>query len=322
MTRYQTLDRTKIRLRPIAERGHDLLVGDIHSLQSPENEFPHPHFPTVIQAIKNARHNDRPVVLMMGGHPIKLGLSRYLIDLMENDWMTHIATNGAGIIHDFELATVGGTSENVAQWIACGQFGLWQESSRLNDVITAAARRNEGFGEAVGRTLVETSADHAEISLCAAGWRLGIPVTSHVTIGGDIIHPHANADGSAIGQTSFTDFLIFANSIANLEGGVFLNVGSAVTGPEVFLKALSAARNLQGGEPKNFTTVVFDLVSLPDEYHVGPPGKEHPLYYYRPWKTLLCRTVSEGGQSIYVQGDHRVTIPALWSQLHDEQCLT
>jgi hypothetical protein len=174
------------------------------------------------------------VIVLLGGHPIKLGLSRYLIDLMERGWITHVATNGAGIIHDFELAHVGGTSEDVAKWIQVGQFGLWQETSRLNDIIREGAARGEGLGEAVGRTVEEECFPHRDVSLCAAGWRLGIPVTSHVTIGGDIIHAHPNCDGAALGATSYTDFLIFAESIRHLEGGVFLNIGSAVTGPEVY----------------------------------------------------------------------------------------
>jgi hypothetical protein len=258
------------------------------------------------------------VILFLGSHPIKLGLSRYLIDLMERGWITHLATNGAGIIHDFELALVGGTSEDVAKWIQVGQFGLWQETSRLNDIIREGAVRGEGLGEAVGRTIEEERFPHRDVSLCAAGWRLDIPVTSHVTIGGDIIHAHPNCDGAALGATSYTDFLIFAHSISQLEGGVFLNIGSAVTGPEVYLKALSMARNVsrqEGKEIRHFTTAVFDLVPLPDNWRDGTPGKDDPFYYYRPWKTILTRTVADGGQSFYIQADHRQSIPSLWQAL-------
>ncbi|MEO8498234.1 MAG: hypothetical protein ABI614_24475 [Planctomycetota bacterium] len=144
---------------------------------------------------------------------------------------------------------------------------------------------------------------------------MSLPVTSHVSIGSDIIHSHANCDGAALGKTSCTDFLIFARAIQQLAGGVFLNVGSAVTGPEVYLKALSMARNVARQSHQqicDFTTAVFDLVQLPPNFREGPPTKDHHQYYYRPWKTILVRTVADGGQSFYFGADHRVTIPNLW----------
>jgi hypothetical protein len=272
----------------------------------------------LVQAILVARRAGHPVVLILGGHPIKLGLSRYLIDLMERRLITHLATNGAGLIHDFELALVGGTSEDVARYIKEGHFGMWQETARLNDIIRAGAARGEGLGEAVGRTIAEERFPHRDLSIATAGWRLGIPVTCHVTIGADIIHAHPNCDGAALGATSYTDFLIFARSIQDLEGGVFLNIGSAVTGPEVYLKALSMARNVarqKGEHIRHFTTAVFDLVPLPENWRDITPTKEDPWYYYRPWKTILVRTVADGGQSFYIRGDHRDTIPALWHLL-------
>jgi hypothetical protein len=254
----------------------------------------------------------------MGAHPIKLGLSRFLIDLIDCRLITHLATNGAGLIHDFELALAGGTSEDVAKWIRAGQFGLWRETGRLNDIIRLAASRGEGLGEAVGRVIEEERFPHRDLSIAAAGWRAGFPVTCHVSIGSDIIHALPNCDGATLGQTSYTDFLIFASAVQDLEGGVFLNIGSAVTGPEVFLKALSMARNVahqEGRHIRRFTTAVFDLATLPDNWRTGPPAKDDPLYYYRPWKTLLVRTVADGGKSFYIRGDHRQTIPALWQQL-------
>jgi hypothetical protein len=251
---------------------------------------------------------------MMGAHPIKLGLSRYIIDMMRRGLITHVATNGAGIIHDFELSLGAGTSENVPRWIQAGQFGLWQETSKLNDVIAAGAFRSEGLGEAVGRYIVESKHRRSDLSIAAAGWQLGVPVTCHVSIGSDITHSHANCDGAALGETSYRDFLIFAATIRNLEGGVYLNVGTAVTGPEVYLKALSMARNLarqQGESICRFTTAVFDLMDLPADFRSGPPSKQHAMYYYRPWKTILVRTVADGGDSYYFCGDHCQTIPAL-----------
>lgn len=315
MSRYAQFDRSRIRLRELAERGHDLALADCLPLAAPEEPFDHPEFGDLVERIVAARRAGRPVIAMIGGHPIKLGLSRFLVDLIARRLITLLATNGAGIIHDFELALVGGTSEDVPKWIRQGQFGLWSETSRLNDIIVDAARQGEGLGEAVGRVIEEEAFPNRGLSIAAAGWRAGVPVTSHVGIGSDIIHAHANCDGAALGATSFTDFLIFAHAVEQLEGGVFLNIGSAVTGPEVYLKALSIARNVaraEGREIRHFTTAVFDLVTLPDGYRQGPPGKDHPQYYYRPWKTILVRTVADGGQSYYFCGDHRRTIPTLW----------
>lgn len=318
MSRYPQFDRQRIELKPLAERGHDLVWSACCPLRPPREQFAHPEFPELIARILAARKNGRPVVLMMGAHPIKLGLSRFLIDLIERGFITHLATNGATVIHDFELALVGGTSEDVAKWIPVGQFGLWRETSGLNDVICEAAERNEGLGEAVGRVIQERNFTHRDLSLAAACWRNRVPLTCHVSIGSDIIHSLPNCDGAALGQTSFTDFLIFAHAIEQLEGGVYLNIGSAVTGPEVYLKALSMARNVarqDGREIRYFTTAVFDLVTLPPNYRVGTPSKSDPGYYYRPWKTILVRTVTDGGASFYFAGDHRHTIPALWYEL-------
>ena len=318
MSRYEMFDRELLALGRLAERGHDMTLGQLSPLEPPAFPFEHPEFEDLVRAIITARQADRPVIVMMGGHPIKVGLSRFLIDLIERRMITHIATNGAGIIHDFELAMVGGTSEDVAKWIQVGQFGLWHETSRVNDIIVEAADRGEGLGEATGRTIEEQAFPNRAVSIAAAGYRSGVPVTSHVSIGSDITHAMQNCDGRALGQASYTDFLIFARAIQNLEGGVFLNIGSAVTGPEVYLKALSMARNVarqHGQEIRSFTTAVFDLVGLPSDFRKGPPGKDHPLYYYRPWKTILCRTIADGGTSYYFQGDHAQTIPTLWNLL-------
>jgi hypothetical protein len=318
MSRYELFDRKQIILKDLAERGHDLHAADCKSLDARFEKYIHPEFAELVEHIVAARRQGRPVIIMTGGHMIKLGLSPYLIDLIERGIVTHLATNGAGIIHDFELALGGGTSENVSKWIERGQFGLWQQTSRLNDVISQGAQRGEGLGEAVGRTIVDEQFPFRQLSVAAAGWRLGVPVTSHVGIGSDIIHSHANCDGAALGATSYTDFLIFTTSVAKLEGGVFLNVGSAVTGPEVYLKALSMARNVatqRGERISDFTTAVFDLVELPANYRQGPPAKRHPQYYYRPWKTILVRTVADGGRSYYFSGDLAQTIPTLWQEV-------
>lgn len=314
MSRYSLFDREQIALADLSLRGHDLTADNCRRLDDPFERYDHPEFPRLIDHIVEARTRQRPVILLTGGHPIKLGLSRYLIDLIERGLITHVAANGSVLIHDFELALGGGTSENVPKWIARGQFGLWRQTSLLNGIISEAARRGEGMGEAVGRVIEERRFVHRELSVAAAAWRLGVPMTVHVGIGSDIIHAHPNCDGAALGATSYTDFLIFARAVQDLEGGVYLNVGSAVAGPEVYLKALSMARNVarrQGGEIRHFTTAVFDLVDLPDDYRDGTPAKDHPQYYYRPWKTILVRTVADGGQSFYFRGNHAATIPSL-----------
>jgi hypothetical protein len=318
MSRYRLFDRQRIELRDLAERGHDLRSDDCWPLEPVDDPYPHPEYPELVEAIVLARQAGRPVILMTGAHPIKLGLSRFLIDLIERGVITHLALNGAGLIHDFELALGDGTSEDVPRWIRAGQFGLWKQTGLLNDVIAEAAQLGEGMGEAVGQFIEKQRFPRRDLSLAAAGWRQKVPVTVHVGIGSDIIHAHANCDGAALGATSYTDFLIFARAIQDLQGGVFLNVGSAVTGPEVYLKALSMARNVarqDGRQIADFTTAVFDLVELPSEYRHGPPGKEHPQYYYRPWKTILVRTVADGGRSYYFRGDHRQTIPTLWQEV-------
>jgi hypothetical protein len=317
MSRYELFDRSRIELKSLSERGHDLSPDACFELDAAIEPFEHPDFSKLTEAIVQARKNDRPVILMMGAHPIKLGLSRFLIDMIERGVVTHLATNGAGMIHDFELALGTGTSESVPKWIKRGQFGLWKETGRLNEIMIEAADRGEGLGEAIGRVIEEEEFPRRDLSIAAAGYRCGVPITSHVGVGSDIIHSHASCSGAALGETSYTDFLIFARSVEKLEGGVYLNIGTAVTGPEVYLKALSMARNLarqEDREIRHFTTGVFDLIPLPDGYRKGPPSKEHPMYYYRPWKTILVRTVADGGTSYYYPGDHKQTIPSLWRE--------
>jgi hypothetical protein len=318
MSRYPQFDRRKLRLRPLMERRNDLKLTDCIPVAAPAPPFQHPEFPQLIEAIVNARNEGRPIIWMIGAHVIKQGLNHFLIELMEQGWITHLATNGAGVIHDFELAYQGGTSEEVAHYIKQGEFGMWSDTGRINEITFEAAARDEGLGEAVGRSIEEQRLPNRTSSVFAAGWRCGVPVTCHVAIGCDIIHQHPNCAGAAVGAASYTDFLIFAHAVSQLERGVFLNIGSAVTGPEVYLKALSMARNVarqQGDQICHFTTAVFDLVPLPGTARDGTADKSHPQYYYRPWKTILVRTVADGGRSYYFCGDHRATIPNLYQQL-------
>jgi hypothetical protein len=292
---------------------HDLTLERFYRLGDPVPPFDHPALPVIADRIVQARRNGAPVILLMGAHVIRAGVSRFLIDLMERGVLTHIAMNGAGPIHDFELALVGATTESVARYIREGQFGLWQETGWLNDAIKQGYAAGLGMGEAIGKFIAEGDFPHKDISILAAGYRLRVPVTVHVGIGYDIIHEHPNCDGAALGATSYTDFLIFAETVAHLEGGVVLNFGTQVMGPEVFLKALAMARNVahqEGRRIDRFTVAVFDLVPL-GEVQSEPP-KDDPRYYFRPLKTLLVRTVASGGESFYVQGDHRLTVPNLY----------
>jgi hypothetical protein len=273
----------------------------------------------VAEQIFRARKEGAQVILMMGAHVLRSGVQRYLIDLMERGLITALAGNGACAIHDYELALVGATTESVARYIREGQFGLWEETGRLNDIISTAASENMGLGEAVGREIETGGYPHRDLSVLAAAYRLDIPFTIHVGIGYDIIGEHPNCDGAALGATSYTDFLIFTRVIQQLGAGVVMNFGSAVMAPEIFLKALAMVRNVasQGGENgPPFTTLVCDLHALPAGYRREAP-KDNPDYYYRPWKTLLVRTVADGGASYYVKGDHARTVPGLWTALRD-----
>jgi hypothetical protein len=313
---FPQFDRSKLRLKPLIERVHDLSLDRFYRLDDPIPPFDHPALDAIADRILRARRKGAPVLMLMGAHVIRAGVSRFLIDLMERGILTHIAMNGAGPIHDFELALIGATTESVARYIREGQFGLWEETSWLNDAIKRGYEEGLGMGEAIGKFIAEGNFPHKDISILAAGYRLKVPVTVHVGIGYDIIHEHPNCDGAALGATSYTDFLILAHTVSQLEGGVVLNFGTQVMGPEVFLKALAMARNVahqEGRRIEHFTTAVFDLADLGEV--TGEPPKHDPRYYFRPLKTLLVRTVAGGGESFYVQGDHRLTVPNLYRRL-------
>jgi len=316
MNDAEVFDRSRLRLRPLAQRAHDL---DLAALQSLGGDGPVPDdLRAVAERIRAARAAGRPVILMMGAHVLRAGVQRFLIDLLERGLVTLVAMNGACVIHDFEFALVGATTESVARYIDTGEFGLWEETGRINDIVNAAhARGGVGMGEAVGEAILAGDFPHKAISLLAACRRLGVPATVHVGIGYDIIHEHPNFDGAAAGATSYRDFLRFAAEVERLEGGVLLCFGSAVMAPEVFLKALAMARNVAGRAGRSvsrFDVLVADLRELQGDLCVEP-DRSDPAYYFRPWKTLLARTVAGGGQSRYLRGRHEQTIPALWRAL-------
>jgi hypothetical protein len=310
---YPQFDRSRLRIQPLADRKHDIDLSSQLPLDAALPPFDHPALPVLGRRLAEARAQGRARILLMGAHVVRAGVARHLIDLMERGLIDHLALNGAGPIHDWELALVGATTESVARYIRTGEFGLWRETGRMNDVVRAAAAAGLGLGEALGKEILEGDFPHRGFSILAAAARLGVPATVHVGIGQDILHEHPNCDGAAFGAASYTDFLVFTQAVTRLEGGVLLNFGSAVMGPEVYLKALAMARNVahQEGRPvRHFTTAVFDLVPLEGDTRQQAP-KTDPRYYYRPWKTILVRTVADGGESFYVQGDHRVTVPHL-----------
>jgi len=318
---YLTFDRRQLRVLPLSQREHDFSIGQVLPLDAVVRLHDSPDMETIAARIVEARRRDRPVILMMGAHVIKVGLSRFVIDLMERGMLTHVGVNGAGAIHDYELALIGATTESVARYIHEGQFGLWEETGRLNDIVRQGCGEGMGFGEAVGQAIAEGDFPYRDVSILAAGYRLRIPVTVHVGIGSDITHEHPNCDGAALGQASYLDFLIIADSVSKLQGGVLLNLGTAIMGPEVYLKALAMARNVahqKGEEINRFTTAVFDLQDLGPDPHRTPP-KSEPAYYFRPLKTILVRTVQDGGESFYIRDYHEATLPALHRLITNEE---
>ena len=254
-------------------------------------------FRRVVAAIVNAARQQRGVVLMLGGHVVKTGLSPVIIELMRRKVVTHLAMNGSAAIHDYEVARFGATSEDVAAGLRDGTFGMADETGRgLNDAFAAGQKAKLGMGEAVAEALSrEGSLAHAELSVLLAAYRLGIPSTVHAALGAEIIHQHPSADGAAIGDTSLRDFRRLAASLPSLQdGGVVLNLGSAVIMPEVFLKALTIARNLNEGRPTGFTTCDLDMQR-----------------HYRPRVNVVQRPVLAGGEGFEITGHHEIMVPLL-----------
>jgi hypothetical protein len=256
----------------------------------------------IASAVVEARMRKRAIIWGIGGHVIKTGLAPILIDLMRRGFVTAIAMNGSGVIHDFEIAVAGWTSEDVEISLGSGEFGMAEETGRLiNEAIKRGIVEDCGVGEAVGSSLIEMKPRHAEFSLLYQAYQMRLPVTAHITIGTDIIHIHPHADGSAIGAATYRDFLLFTALVKELEsGGVYLNIGSAVTLPEVFLKAVTVVRNL-GHSLKNFTTANFDFIQ-----------------HYRPLTNVVRRPVANGaGRGYSITGHHELMIPLLAAAIID-----
>lgn len=256
----------------------------------------------ITQRIVAAVRAQRPVVLGMGAHPLKVGLSPLIVDLLERGLLSAVAMNGAGIIHDFELAFQGATSEDVAEALGDGSFGMARETGEfLNIAIRdGVAQPGVGIGRAVGERIHNAGLPYAHLSVLAACARLGVPACVHVAVGTDIIHMHPQVDGAALGEGSLRDFHLLSSIVAQLEGGVFLNLGSAVILPEVFLKALSLARNL-GYTVNTFTTVDLDFVR-----------------HYRPMVNVVTRPTLQGGRGFHLTGHHEILFPLLCAAVLEE----
>jgi hypothetical protein len=312
-SRYQTFDRSRLAIKPLAEREHDLHLDHWLALEDEMPAYEHHDLDEIAKRLRRAKEAGAARVLILGAHVIRAGVNRHIIDLMERGAIDHLAMNGAGAIHDYELARIGATTESVDRYIRAGEFGLWRETGELNDWVGEARDLSLGLGENVGRRILASEFPHRTLSILAAAYRLSVPATVHAGIGYDITHEHPNCDGAAYGDASYRDFLIFAHTLERLEGGCVLSFGSAIMGPEVYLKALAMVRNVarqEGRKIASFSTAVFDLVPIRGDFH-KELDKSDPGYYFRPHKTILVRTVADGGESFYFQGEHRATLPAL-----------
>ncbi|MFA5146135.1 MAG: hypothetical protein WC515_01985 [Candidatus Omnitrophota bacterium] len=300
------IDLTKIKTIPLNARKCKVSIKDFAGLTAKGSSFADFYaalpdilvssdLKSLVDAIVDARRRKKMVITMMGAHVIKCGLSPLIIDLMKRGVVKTVALNGAGIIHDTEIAMIGRTSEDVGEGILDGSFGMARETaSFINEAINRGFTKGIGIGEALGGQIARQKLPNKKFSILAAGYELNIPVTVHVAIGTDIIHQHPSANGEAIGEGSLLDFRNFIYSVSRLEGGVALNFGSAVVLPEVFLKALTVSRNL-GHKVEHFTSANFDMIRQ-----------------YRPSQNILSRPTSKGGKAYNIIGHHEIMIPLLY----------
>ena len=302
-------ERTSLRRIPVADRPNKVEPADFAAPPVPGARFAEffdslPHIlqaealRSVAEGVAEAVRRDRACLWMLGGHVVKTGLTPILIALMARKAISHIAVNGSTVIHDYETARFGGTSEDVEAGLADGTFGMALETGRdMNLAIRAGRDDGLGLGEALARDLAGRSdVRHPDLSLLLASRRLGVPITVHAAIGAEILHQHPEADGGAIGDTSYRDFLTLSQVMQELDdGGAVLNVGSAVLLPEVFLKALTVSRNLSDGKPRGFMTADFDMIR-----------------HYRPRMNVVERpTRTGGGKGYQITGHHEIMIPLL-----------
>lgn len=309
MKRYRPISLKKIKTYPLSRRKSKVAMDSLSSVYSGGASFKEflgglpdilgaKDLKSVVKAILEARKRGRPVVLGMGAHPIKVGLSPVIIDLIERGVVTAVAANGACIVHDFEMAFIGRTSEDVAEALCKGSFGMARETGKhLNEAIKRGVAKGLGIGGSVGRFIEEGDFRHKGLSIFGACRRMGLPASVHVALGTDIIHMHPQADGRAIGEGSMRDFRLLASVVADLEGGVYINLGSAVMLPEVFLKALTVARNL-GHRVEAFSTVNMDFIQ-----------------HYRARENVLRRPTAPKGASYALTGHHEIMFPLLAAAL-------
>ena len=295
------LDFSKIKTIPIKQRKNKVKLSNLIRPENSKVLMDSIELNDLVYRTINASVRNKQIIVMMGAHVIKTGMSLLIIDLMKKGIINHIAMNGAGPIHDFELALIGETSEYVENTIEDGTFGMIEETGRiLNDAIKEGAKNNLGCGYSIGKKISDLNLKNKEYSILYNAYKLSIPVTVHVAIGTDIIHQHPSCDGAAIGKTSYQDFKIFAESVSKLEGGVILNLGSAVILPEVFLKALTIARNL-GYKVEKITAANFDMNN-----------------HYRPRENVVTRPTSLGGTGFTIIEKHEKTIPTLHKLIVDK----
>ncbi len=305
MTDWKPIDLEELKTYPLEERASKVNVDDFGEpwkpgrgladwVQSLPSILAGSDFRCVVEAIVRAVQTRKPIILAMGAHPIKVGLNPVLLDLLDRGILTGVALNGAGIIHDAELAMTGNTSEDVPAQLKSGRFGMAGDTADfLNESIAQGAKHDQGLGRAIGAKLAASNFPFKHLSLLAGGFERNVPITVHVAIGTDTLHFHPSADGAAIGKTSHLDFRIFARLVSKLEQGVFINLGSAVILPEVFLKALSLVRNL-GHEVRRFTTLNMDFIRQ-----------------YRPQTNVVLRPTLSGGAGYTLVGHHEIMFPLL-----------
>ena len=301
------LDFSKLKTYPLKKRQSKVKTGQLGRLCRPgasigdfldslPDVFAAKNLKRVAKAIVQAKRKGKPVIFGIGGHVIKCGLSPVLIELMRKGWISSIAMNGSTAIHDFEMAFAGQTSEDVDEALSNGSFGMAEETGRLiNEALIEGSKKGLGAGETLALTVSRgRHYSFKNLSVLAQSEKLKVPVTIHIAVGTDIIHQHPVCQGEAIGKTSMADFRRFCSTVADMNGGgVFVNFGSNVILPEVFLKALSVARNLKG-KVSHFTTANFDMIR-----------------HYRPYENIVRRPVLEGGDGFYIIGHHEILLPLL-----------
>ncbi len=367
---YQQIDHRDLVLRPLSERRSKFSIDEI--MVDPDGAAPDPvlladRLRRVAEEIRDARRRGASVMLAYGAHLVKNGLGPIVTRLMEGGWITHLATNGAGTIHDWEYAYQGRSEEDVRANVAKGCFGTWEETGRyIHLAVLAGALEGRGYGESLGKFIADDGCEipsrndlasalldwaavpadspampayaemlqvlsrfdipsgrfrvehpYGDLSLTAGAYRLGVPLTVHPGIGYDIIHNHHLANGAAIGRGADIDFRVFTRGVVNLDGGVFLSIGSAVMAPQVFEKALSLANNLRIQEPRRVVRpfiAVNDLTPVTWDWSTGEPPKDNPAYYLR-----FCKSFSRmGGEMIYVDGDNRTFLHNLYRILKEK----